>query len=78
MKEYVYEFIFCDCVFESSYTTISLHKTMLGAYKAMRKFIIDLAIEHREAEIRRGKDIHAGFKWNFSIGYSIRKREINP
>jgi hypothetical protein len=77
MKEYVYEFIYCDCVWESSYATVSLHRTKLGAYKAMRKFIYDMAVEHEDSRTKYGKDRLIDFRWNFSKGYGIRKVEIN-
>jgi len=35
----LYEFLYCSCIYESSYQTMSLHKTKWGAYLAMRKFI---------------------------------------
>ena len=31
----IYEFLYCSCVHESSYATMSLHKTKEGAEKAM-------------------------------------------
>jgi len=41
----VYEFLYCGCIFESSYATVSIHKTKQGAYKAMRdtiKFVLTI------------------------------------
>lgn len=32
---------YCGCVFESGFEVISLHHTKAGAYKAMRKHLID-------------------------------------
>lgn len=37
MKEIVYEFLYCPCIFESGFITISLHRTYEGAEKAMNK-----------------------------------------
>lgn len=34
--EYVYEFLYCGCIYESSYATMSVHKTIRGAYNAMK------------------------------------------
>jgi hypothetical protein len=31
----IYEFLYCGCIHESSYATMSLHKTKAGAEKAM-------------------------------------------
>ena len=33
----IYEFLYCPCVHESAWGTISLHKTKNGAEKAMKK-----------------------------------------
>lgn len=32
----IYEFLYCSCIHESSYATMSLHKTKEGAEKAMK------------------------------------------
>lgn len=37
----IYEFLFTDCIYESAYATMSMHRTKKGAYQAMRKFILD-------------------------------------
>jgi len=34
--DYVYEFIYNSCVYESSARTMSIHKSISGAYKAMK------------------------------------------
>lgn len=34
--ENVYQFLYCSCVYESSYSTISTHATLRGAYNAMK------------------------------------------
>lgn len=36
----IYAFKYCDCIHESSYATISLHRTKSGAYSAMRKHLL--------------------------------------
>lgn len=36
----LYEVLYCSCIHESGYSTLSLHRTKLGAYKAMRKAIL--------------------------------------
>ena len=37
----VYAFLYCGCVFESAFATMSLHTTKKGAYKAMNKYLND-------------------------------------
>lgn len=51
----IYEFIFCHCTFESSALTISIHKTKLGAFKAMNKFINDEFLHEYNQRIIYGK-----------------------
>jgi len=33
----VYSVLICDCIFESSFATVSLHRTKRGAVKAMNR-----------------------------------------
>lgn len=35
MIETVYAFMYCGCIYESSFATVSLHRTKEGAEKAM-------------------------------------------
>jgi len=35
MKDEVYSFHYCSCVYESAFATMSLHRTKKGAYDAM-------------------------------------------
>ncbi|PHR23588.1 MAG: hypothetical protein COA36_16790 [Desulfotalea sp.] len=50
----VYVFSYCDCLYTSQYSIISLHKTKKGAYKAMNKYINDKFTQDREDNIRFG------------------------
>ena len=38
MENKVFAFQFCDCIYESAYATISLHRTRKGAEDAERKY----------------------------------------
>ena len=40
-KMKIFAFEWCYCIFESDFTTVSLHKTKAGAYRAMRKFLLN-------------------------------------
>jgi len=51
----IYEFVYTDCVYESAMTTISVHRTKRGAYKAMRKFITDRYMDWYDERIIYGK-----------------------
>ena len=55
MIEYIYEFRYTDCIYESGYYTISVHKTLKGAYKAMRKFLTNSYMEWYNERITYGK-----------------------
>ena len=48
MNDIFYGFMYNDCVYESSYALISLHTTKNGAYKAMKKYILNGYEEWRE------------------------------
>lgn len=43
----VYAFEWCDCVYESGFSIESLHQTKAGAYRAMRKALVERWIESR-------------------------------
>ena len=46
----VYAFEWCSCIYESGYTVESLHKTKAGAYKAMRKALLERWEEETQKE----------------------------
>lgn len=51
----VYKFLYCSCIYESSFATVSIHKSKKGAYKAMRKFILDEYTSWYDNRIKYGK-----------------------
>lgn len=52
----VYEFLYCSCIHESSYRTMSLHKTKSGAWKAMNKWLNERFQNEYDQRIMFGKD----------------------
>ena len=44
----VYEALYNDCIHESSFATISIHKTKEGAEKAIHEHNMEKIIEHQE------------------------------
>lgn len=52
----LYEFLYCSCVFESGYRTISVHKTKRGAYKAMNKWLNDKYWKEWDLRMKLGKE----------------------
>lgn len=73
----IYEFLYNSCTCESSAETMSLHKTLKGAYKAMRKHRWDACVEHREEQLTWGEGLigrfwfYDSFKW-----WGIRKADL--
>lgn len=68
----VYAFEWCYCIYESGFGVESLHKTKAGAYKAMRKTLVERWNEDRWR--------HATFSPNdeplFSQSWRIREIEV--
>lgn len=54
MSDKVYVFYYNDMIEESSYAAVSLHRTKAGAYRAMRKFIVEECIKHNTHFRRHG------------------------
>lgn len=54
--EKVYEFKHNDCIWESSPFTVSIHRTPKGAYKAMRKYIMEAYTQWYDERMLYGKD----------------------
>lgn len=52
----VWAFEWCDCVYESGYSVVSLHASCEGAYRAMRAQLLAEWTERRESDIRYGKN----------------------
>ena len=54
----IYSFEYNHCIWESGFVTISVHKTKVGAYKAMRKHLVS---EYNDWLIRK-RDTRRAFK----------------
>jgi hypothetical protein len=84
--KYVYAFQWCDCVYESGFTTISLHETYAGAYKAMRKEILkewEEGFEQAQWVEREWNKLHPRIfnRWTnpfWNKNWIIEKLEIQP
>lgn len=48
--EQIYAFEWCSCIYESGFSVESLHKTKAGAYKAMRKTLLERYAEDTSQE----------------------------
>lgn len=51
----VYQFLYCSCIYESDWRTMSIHKTKLGAYKAMKNWLISEYLDWYNRRITYGK-----------------------
>ncbi len=71
----IYEFLYCSCIYESSYATMSLHRTKAGAYKAMKKHKIDTYMEWYDKRALYGKE-YTRFPYDFSQGWAIGEQEL--
>ncbi len=70
----IYEFLYCGCIYESSYATVSLHRTKLGAYKAMRKHRLDTFNEWYNSRIIYGKS--SRFAYDFAQGWALGEQTL--
>jgi hypothetical protein len=46
----VYAFEWCDCVYESAFSVVSIHASKLGAYRAMKAKLWDHAASERDMQ----------------------------
>jgi hypothetical protein len=76
----IYEFLFCSCIYESSFATVSIHKTKKGAWKAMNKFLNDMFMEEYNERIRfgkfRGKQLCGAWKIGRHQSWSVGEIEL--
>jgi hypothetical protein len=70
MKNKIYGFEYTSCIYESSFETMSLHRTKSGAYKAMRDFLEREYAQWRDDNLKYGKSL-------FKFGYFERWRIVD-
>ena len=78
-QEYVWEALYCDCIYESSFATISVHKTEKGAKKSIKEHEANVKKEHAEMySVAKGYDKHPleGFKYNDFKEWDINKIKL--
>lgn len=84
--KYVYAFQWCDCIYESGFSTMSLHETYAGAYKTMRKEILgawDREFKQTQREKRIWNKLYPNEyeRWTnpfWDKRWTIQKLEIQP
>ncbi len=69
-KETVYEVLFNPCIHESAPSTISVHRTKKGAYKALRTFLFEKYYEWYNSAGRK----HS--KWSYNEWWGIGEIEL--
>lgn len=74
--EGVYSFEYCEMIYESSYGTMSLHKSKSGAYKAMREYILSSYSDWYNERIIYGKYGNGREKFGSYERWRIIKIEI--
>lgn len=70
----VYAFKYCPCIYESAWSTVSLHSTCKGAYKAMKAHRLKVFYEWRNSANEYRKD----FKDTFAQNWCVDKEYIQP
>lgn len=64
----VYVFYYCPCIYESGYMAVSLHRTMKGAYLAMKEHRLNVFNEWRSKENQYRKSHLDTVHQDWSIG----------
>ena len=73
----IYEFIYTSCIYESASATMSMHRTKLGAYKAMREFILTDYTQWYDQRIMYGKgDRRWEDKYGTHCRWGVRSQEL--
>ncbi len=75
----IYEFIYNDCIYEGGWVTMSIHRTKKGAYKAMRRFLIDSYMDWYNERMFYGKGGYFGGidKFGRHSGWGVREVVLN-
>jgi hypothetical protein len=76
----LYTFLYCDCIYESSYATISTHYSMQGAYKAMRTFLLKQYEEWYNNRIiyGKGRNPHSVDKFGRHEAWTVGTIQVLP
>lgn len=75
---YVFLFEFNPCIFESGFEVQSIHKTKIGAYKAMRKYLEEEYAQWYHERILFGKHYIIGIdKFGEHCDWRIRPVKVH-
>ena len=70
----VYEFLYCPCIHESGWVTVSLHITKEGALKAMKKHTSEKRKEFNK--MFKGKPEYSDMKFGEHESWCVKEQEI--
>ena len=69
---------YCSCIYESSFEFLSLHKSAIGAYKAMKAHMLKEYQQEFERRIQFGKRYNRGEKYLIYQAWRIHKVKLFP
>ena len=69
----VYQFLYCGCIHESAYATMSLHKTKEGAERAMN---VHKEFERKEFNERYSDEFKKEIKFGMHEDWAIGEIEL--
>jgi len=75
MKEYVWEALYCGCIYESADLTLSVHKTKNGALEAIKKSKEHVKKEH-DRIYKNSKPSLIPCRWNWAKQWRVVKTEL--
>lgn len=77
-KEIIFEALYNDCFYESSYATISIHKTREGAEKAIEEHKAAMKVEYEKEvalDVADGLGGHSAFPYEWQA-WDIKETEL--
>lgn len=77
-KTILYEALYCFCIYESTYGTLSIHKTKKGAEKAVQQHKDQVKKEHDDmnADFEKEGIEKSSFEWDVHQGWDVREIEV--
>ena len=78
IKMKMYQALYCSCVYESAYETLSIHRTKKGAEKAVEAHKNKLKKEHNlmQKRFKRHGMPKAEHSWDVHQGWDISEIEL--
>jgi len=70
----IYEALYCGCIYESSYATLSLHRTREGAEKAIA--FSKMAAKKEFDELYQDDEPPKGWDWTTGKEWDIAETEL--